>query len=150
MLRAGELAAAETGADGKGLCGGDGEHGVREHGLELVEAGFAEARGDVADDAGDCAADAVFEVAKVLDERGHAVVCGGVGAAYGDEGVDLRAGDGVEEGEVGRVGGRRGVGCGRGEEELVADGGGEGDDFDAVGFVEDFFGDGAGGDAACG
>lgn len=41
-----------------------------------------------------------------------------------------------------------GRGNGRGEVDL-ADGGDEGDDFDAVGFLEVVLGDGAGGDTAC-
>lgn len=52
--------------------------------------------------------------------------------------------DAVDEGEVGGVGGGGGVFAGRWEEEFVADGGGEGDYFDAVGEAEDFFGDCAG------
>ena len=59
VLRAGHLRAAEAGADLEGLGRGDGEHRVRELGLELVEDGLAEAGGDVADHAGDGAADGV-------------------------------------------------------------------------------------------
>lgn len=60
--RAGDFAAAEAGADFEALGCGDAEHGVGELGLELVEAGLAQADGDVADDAGDCAADRVVAV----------------------------------------------------------------------------------------
>lgn len=53
--------------------------------------------------------------------------------------VDIGAGDGVDEGEEGGVGGGGGVFGGRGEEEFGADGGGEGDDLDAEGLGEDLF-----------
>lgn len=59
VLRARDLGPAEAGTDLEGLGGGDGEHGVPELGLEFVEDGLAEAGGDVADDAGDGAADGV-------------------------------------------------------------------------------------------
>ena len=96
-----DLGASEAGADFEALGGGDGEHGMREHRLELVEAGLTETDGDVADYAGYGATDAVFFVAVAGDQVRHFVVASGVGAAHREEGVDFLAGNGREEGVVG-------------------------------------------------
>ena len=71
---------------------GDREHCVCEHGFQLVEDGFAQPDGAVADDAGDGAADAVFLVAVVGDFVGHAGSGFFVRAADGEKAVDLLAG----------------------------------------------------------
>ena len=133
MDGAGDFAAAEAGSDFETFGGGDAEHGVGEHGFHFVEAGLAEADGCVADDAGDGAAYAVFSVAVVGDEIGHARGGFLVRAADGEEGVDVVASDFAEEVEVDRVGGCGGMGWGGGEEVFAADGGDKGDDFDTVG-----------------
>jgi len=59
-----------------------------ELGLKFVEAGLAEADGDVADHAGYCAADAIAVVTKVFDDFGHARGRIFARTAGGDKGVD--------------------------------------------------------------
>jgi hypothetical protein len=135
---AGDLAAAEAGADLEALGGGDAEHGVREHGFHLVEGGLAEAAGHVLDDAGDGAADAVVAVAEVLDAGLHLGAGGGVGAAHGHEGIDGLAVDGLEQLEEGRVGRWRGVLRRRREHVHRAHGRDEGGDLNAVREAEVF------------
>ena len=103
MDTARDFCAGEPGTDFETFRGGDGEHGVGEHGFEFVEDGLAEADGTVADDAGDGAADGVARVAVFLDEGRHAGGGRGVGTADGDEVVDFGAGDVVDEGEELRV-----------------------------------------------
>lgn len=93
MPRAGDLAPAEAGADLEALCGRDGHHRVREGGFQFVEAGFAEARGDVAQHAGDGAAYGVLLVAVFGYEGFHALRGRGGGAADGEVGVDCAAVD---------------------------------------------------------
>lgn len=147
---AGHLAAAEAGADLEALGRGDGQHGVREHGLELVKARLAEPRGRILDDARDGAADAVGAVAEGGDELLHAAGRGLVGAAHGQVGVDGLAGDGLQQLEEGGVGrGRRVLGRGR-EQVLLADAANKGDNFDAVGEAQVLLSNGPRGDAADG
>lgn len=62
VARPGNLAALEARADFEALGGGDGEHGVRELSLELVEDGLTESSGDIADDADDGTADRVLSL----------------------------------------------------------------------------------------
>lgn len=81
--RAGHLAAAEAGADLEALGGGNGEHGVGQQCLHLVEARLAQPRGRVPDHAGDGAADAVGAVAELGDVVLHAARGFLVGAAHG-------------------------------------------------------------------
>lgn len=137
--------AAEAGADLEGLDGGDAEHGVAEGGLELVEAGLAEAGGGVADDAGDGAARRVVGVAQLGDEGLHLLRGVRVRAADGQELVDAGARErvGEGEGEEGRVGGE-GVGVAL-EEGDVTHRRHEGDDLDAVGLGQPLLRDGTGG-----
>lgn len=59
VLAPGDLCPAEAGADLEGLRGGDGEHGVCEHGFEFVEDGLTEPWGHVTKYTGDRAADGV-------------------------------------------------------------------------------------------
>lgn len=66
MARPGDLAALEARADLEALGGRDGEHGVRELSLELVEDGLTESSRNVADDADDGAADRVLSSRMVL------------------------------------------------------------------------------------
>lgn len=135
------MGAAEAGADLEGLCGGDAEHGVGEDGFQFVEAGLAESGGAVADHAGYGAADAVLTVAEVGDELFHALGGFVVRAAYGQERVDVLAGDSVDQTEelgVGRAGWMGGSGR---EEVFVADGRGPGDNLNAVGLAKVLFGD---------
>ena len=142
--------AREAGADLEALDGGDAHHGVAEEGLELVEAGLAEARGRVADDAGDGAAGGVVGIFQLLDALLHAGGGVRVRAADGEELVDAGAGEVLGEGEEGRVGGQ-GVGVGAAlEEGDVADRGHKGDNLDAVGLGEPLLSDGAGGHAGNG
>ncbi|RBQ72295.1 hypothetical protein VDGD_21454 [Verticillium dahliae] len=150
VRRARDLAAGKARSDLEALGGWDAEHGVGEQGLELVEAGLAEAGGRVLDDAGDGAADRVVTVA----EAGNVVVHGlgrlGVWAAHGQELVDGGAVDGLQEREEGGVRRGRGVLRGRREEVDVADARREGRDLGAVGLAQVLFGNGAGGDAGNG
>ena len=144
-------APAEAAADAECLGGGDAHHGVREHGLELVEARFAQARRHVAHDAGYYPADAVLRVAHLLNYRTHARVGARVWAPARLEAVDLLARDGVEEFDESRLRG----GCGmvrqqRREEELAAYAAHECDDLDPVAFAEHFLCYGAGGDTGDG
>jgi hypothetical protein len=132
--------AAEAGADLESLDGGDAEHGVAEGGLELVEAGLAEARGGVADDAGDGAARRVVGVAQLGDEGLHLLRGVRVRAADGQELVDAGARERLGEGEEGRVGGE-GVGVAL-EEGYVTHRRHEGDDLDAVGLGQPLLGNG--------
>lgn len=132
MDRAGDFAAAEAGADFEALGRGDGEHGVPELGLKLVEAGLAKSDRDIADDAGDCTTDAVVVVAVFLDDLGHARGGFFAGAAGGRERVDGLAVDGFQEVEEFRVCGSSGVLGGRGDKVLVTDGGDERDNLNAV------------------
>ena len=129
---AGDLAAAEARADLEALGGGNAEHGVRQLGLELVEAGLAQADGDVADHAGDGAADAVLVVPEGLNHFCHARCGLLVRAASGDEGVNSFTVDGLDELQELRVGRWRRVLGSRGEEVFVAHGGDKGDNFDTM------------------
>jgi len=117
--------------------------------LELVEAWLSQTRWAVPDDAGHCAAYAVFSVPVFCDQFFHAFrdVC--VRASDGEELVYLRASNGIDELEVFGVGTAGGMfGCGR-EEVLVADRGSECDDFDAVGLAQVFLSYRAGCDSSC-
>lgn len=60
VLAARDFGSTETRADLKRLGCGDRQHGMSQFGLELVEAGFSETRGDVPDDTGDGSADRVL------------------------------------------------------------------------------------------
>lgn len=142
------LAAAEAGADLEALGCGDAEHGVRQLGFELVEAGLTQADGHVADHAGDCSADAVVVVAEFLDDFGHARGGLGVGTPDWCVLVHCLAVDRLQEFQILWVCGGCGVLGGWGEEVLVTDGGDEGYDLDVVRQFEVFLGDGAGGDTA--
>lgn len=146
--RAGHLAPAEPGPDLEALGRGDRQHGVREHGLDLVEARLAQAGRRVLDDARHRAADAVRPVAEVGNVRLHLPGDLLVGAPHGEELVHRLAVDGLEELEV--VGVRaRGRVLGRGGEQVLgADARDEGDDLDAVGQLQVLLGDGAGGHSA--
>lgn len=55
-----DAGAAESRPDLKSLGGRNGEHGVREQGLELVETGLAQADRNIADHAGYRTADGVL------------------------------------------------------------------------------------------
>ena len=145
---AGHFAAAEARADFEALCCRDAEHGVCELGFELIEAGLAESDGHVADHAGYGAADAVLVVAELLDDFGHAGCGVLVGAAGRHEGVDGFAADVLNEVQEFGVGGGGGVLRGGGEEVLVADGGDEGDDLNAVGETQVLLSNGSSGDTA--
>lgn len=145
-----DLAATETRADFEALGGGDAEHGVAELGFELVEAGLTQTNGHVANHTCDGSADAVVVVAELLDDLGHAGCGVGVGTTSGDEGVHGVAVDCLDHLKELGVGGGRGVLGSRGEEVLVANGGDEGDDFDAVRQAEVLLGDGTGSDTAWG
>lgn len=129
---AGDLAATEARADLKALGGGDAEHGVRQLGLELVEARLAQADGDVADHAGDGAADAILVVPESLDHFCHARRRLLVRAASGDEGIDSLTVDGLDELQELRVGRWRRVLGGRREKVFVTNGGHKGDNFDIM------------------
>lgn len=129
---AGHFAPAEAGADFEAFGGGDAKHGVREHGFELVEARLAETEGSVADHASHGAADAVFGVTEEGDFFGHSLRRLGIGAAHGEEAVDLVTGDGGEKGEEGRVGCCGWVGGRGGEEMFVSNRGDKGDYFHAM------------------
>lgn len=147
---AGDLAATETRADLETLGGRDAEHGVAELGFELVEAGLAQTDGHVADHTCDGSANAVVVVAELLDDLGHAGGGAGVGATSGDEGVHGVAIDCLDHLKELWVGGGGWVLGGRGEEVLVANGGDEGDDFNAVRQAEVLLGDSTGSDTAWG
>lgn len=143
-------AGCEAGSDLEALGGGNAEHSVGEHGLELVEGRLAETDGDVADDAGDGAADAVVAVLEFGDQLDHLVGDGLVGAADGEELVDGLAGDVVEELVELGVGDGGWVLGGRGKEVDAADGAGERDDLDAEGVHHVLLGNSAGSDTGDG
>lgn len=146
---AGDLAAAETGANLEALGCGDAEHRVAELSFQLVKAGLAETDGHVADHACYGSTDAVVVVAELFDDFGHARGGGGFRASDGGEGVDGLAVNCFNQVEEFWVRGGGGVfGC-WGEEVLVADRGDEGDNFDVMRQAKVFFGDGTGGDTAC-
>lgn len=130
--RAGNLTAAEPGADLEALGGGDAEHRVGDLGLELVETGLAQADGHVTDHAGNGATDAVVVVAELLDHLGHAGGGISIWAAGGYEGVDGLAVDGLDQVQELGLGGGGGVLGSRGEQVFVADGGDKGDDLNTV------------------
>lgn len=121
---------------------------MRELGFELVEAGLAESDGHVADHARYGAADAVLVVAELLDDFGHAGCGFLVGAAGRHEGVDGFAADVLNEVQEFGIGGRGGVLRGGREEVLVADGGDEGDDLNAVGETQVLLSNSSSGDTA--
>lgn len=150
MLGAGDLAAAKAGAELEALGGGDAEHGVRQAGLELVEAGLAQAAGDVADDAGHGSANAVLPVPEVGDALLHPPRGVLVGASHGQELVDGLAVNGLNElEELGILAGRGRLGGGR-EHVDGADGCREGSDLNAVGNLQVLFGNGTSSDTANG
>lgn len=140
------LAAAETGADLEALGGGDAEHGVRELGLELIEAGLAQADGYVTNHTCDGSTNAVVTVPELLNDLGHACAGLGLRAADGGELVNGFAVNGLQQLQVFRVGRGSGVFGGRREEVLVAHGGDEGDDLDTVRQTEVLLSNGTGGD----
>jgi hypothetical protein len=107
MDAAEHLGAVEAGANLKALDGRDGEHGVGEQGLELVKGRLAEANEGVADDTGDSAAGAVVGVAQLSDAVLHLAAEFVVGAANGEELVDLFASDGLSKAKKGGVGAHR-------------------------------------------
>lgn len=144
VLAAVHLGAVEAGADLEALDGGDGEHGVGEEGLELVKGRLAEPRGGVADDAGDGAAGAVVRVAQLGDLVLHAAVGRVVGAAHGEELVDLFAGEVLAKAEEGGVGAH---GLGVVKELDVADRGDKGDNLHPIGLLQPLLRDGTGGHA---
>lgn len=145
---AGHLAAAEAGADLEALGGGDGQHGVGQQGLHLVEARLAQPRGRVPDDAGNGATNGVGAVAELGDVVLHAARGVLVRTAHGQELVDGGTVDALQQAEVLRVRAGARVLGGRWVEVDSADAGDEGDDLDAVGQAQVLLGDGAGGDAA--
>jgi hypothetical protein len=100
-----DLASAKPGLNLEPFRSWDTKHCVGKHCFQLVEDGLTQANWAVADHAGDGAADAVFGVAKALDDFLHACRGISVGAADGDKRVDLFARDGRDEGEEGGVGG---------------------------------------------
>lgn len=61
---------------------------MRDLGLKFVEAGLAEADGDVADHTGYCATDAIAVVTEVFDDLGHARGSIFIRTAGGDKGVN--------------------------------------------------------------
>lgn len=98
MNGAGDFAAAEARADFEALSSGDAEHGVGELSLELIEARLAQADGDIADDTGDGAADAVVGIAVLFDEVGDArggLLAGAAGRSERVDGLAVDAGDEV-------------------------------------------------------
>lgn len=141
------LSAEEARADLETLDGRDGHDGVGESGLELVEAGLANTRRNVADDAGDGAAGAVVLVFQLRNEVLHAAVGVVVWAADGEILVDLGAGDGVSEAEESGIGAH---GIGVAKELDGTDRGDESDNIDVVGLLEPLFGNGTGGHAGNG
>ena len=128
--------AREAGPDLEALGRGDGEHGLREAGFQFIKTRLPQPDGRVSNHARDCAAYTIFFVSELRDRGGHPVAGFGVGAPHGEERVDFFAGDGREEGEVGGVRAWGWVGGCGGEELFCADGGDEGDDFDAEGLGE--------------
>ena len=133
MLRAGHQDAVEPGAEIKSFGGRQAEHGLGEVGLEAVEDRFAPTGRHAAGDAEDDAADGVAGAAHTFDEPDHAFGDGAIRAAD-DSGFD--------------VVGANGLGIDDGAEALdLLD---AGEDVDAIGLVQDFTGDGAGGDASDG
>ncbi len=62
VLAAGDFGSAEARADLEAFGSGDGEHGVAELGLDLVEDGFTETGGDTADDASDGTTDGILSL----------------------------------------------------------------------------------------
>jgi len=157
VLASRNFCASETGTDLEALGSGDGEHGMGELRLELVEDRFTETGWDVANNAGDSTADGVLGILGTKDALDHTLGSLFVGASR-YELVHFLSGDRVEQldelraqrlfnriivvaGDLGRRGdGRREVD--------FADGRDEGDDFDAVSELEVFLGDGTGGDSA--
>lgn len=115
-----------------------------QQGLHLVEARLAQPGGQVADDAGDGAADAVGAVAELGDVVLHAARGGLVRAARGQELVDGGAVDALQQAQVLRVRAGAGVLGGRGVGVDAADAGDKGDYFDAVGQAQVLLGDAAG------
>lgn len=143
-----DFAAAKAGANLETLGRGDGEHGVCEHGLQLVKARLAEPRGRILDDARHRAANAVGAVAERSNQLLHASRGGLVGTAHGQVGIDRLARDALQQGQERRVRrGRRVLGRRR-EEVFGADAAHKGDNLDAVCQLEVFFGDCARCDAA--
>ncbi|KAI6764649.1 hypothetical protein HG531_012536 [Fusarium graminearum] len=129
----------------EGLDGGDGHHGVGEGGLQLVEAGLAETRGRIADDAGDGSASAVVGVSQLSDACLHGSTVGVVGASHGEVVVDLLTGDSLSETEEGRVSAH---GVTVAKELDVSDRGDKGNDLDAIGLLEPLLSDSTGGHAS--
>ena len=144
----GDFAAAEAGADFEALGGWDGEHCVGDLGLEFVEAGLAQADGDVADHACHGAADAVVAVTVFLNGFGHAGGSFMVGAAGGCEGVHGLTIDCFKEFEEFRVGGCGGVFRGRGDEVFVANRRDERNNLDIVRETQVLFCNGTASDTA--
>ena len=70
VLAPGLLGSGESAAVLESLRGGDGEHGVRKHRLELVEHGLSKADGALLDHARDGAADRVVAVARLDNALG--------------------------------------------------------------------------------
>ena len=128
-----DLRPSETGPDFEALGRGNTQHRVRQLGLQLVETGLAQSSRTVANHARHRPANTVLPIPEIRHEFLHALVAVRTGAADGEEGVHRLAVDGLDEFEefgVGRGGGVSGSGW---EEVFGADGGCEGDDFDAVG-----------------
>ena len=86
-------------------------------------------------------------VAQLADQLLHALAGFLVRAAYGEEAVDLFAGERLGEAEERRVGAH---GVGVAKELDGTDGRDKGDDFDAVGFAQPLLGHRAGGHAGNG
>jgi len=117
--------------------------------LELVEAWLSQTRWTVPDDAGHCAAYAVFSVPVLCDQIFHTLrdVC--VRASDGEEFVYLPASNGIDELEVFGVRTAGGMfGCRR-EEVFVADRGSECDDLDTIGLAQVLLCYRAGCDSSC-
>ena len=99
VQRSWDLAPAEAGTNGEGFRRWDAHHGVCQQGFHLIETGLPETAGNVADDAGNSAADAVFTLLELGDHALHSLCGIFVRATDRDEGVDGFAVDGVDEGE---------------------------------------------------
>lgn len=122
-----DLSSSEAGTNLKALGSGDGHHGVGELSFELVKTRLTETGGKATDDNSDGTANTVSVVAVLGNQVGHLLRSLGVGAASGNERVDILTGDVVEESVV--IGGFGG----EGKWEIDGtDGGDKGNDGDVV------------------
>lgn len=91
VLAAIQAGGSEAAANLEAICRRNRHHGLGECGLKLIEAGFAKADGNVADNAGDGSANAVELVAGLADVIFHLTGDVGVWAAHWEEFVDTVA-----------------------------------------------------------